>query len=118
MKFIRYGDILVLLAIVSLSLLPLFLKNTTGEKSFILFVDDQKIPLKKLDRLIDLKKYGKNVLIEVTENGMRFVESDCGDKICIKTGFLDDCGESAVCVPNKVAIQIECKEKEFDAISR
>jgi len=48
-----------------------------------------------------------NVTLLVSNGKIRFYASTCKDKICIKAGFLSRPGESAACLPNKVAIKIE-----------
>lgn len=118
LKFIKFMDFVVISIVLLLSIITFFIKNSDAEKRFYLFIEDKKIKLPIEDKIIDLKEYGKNVLIEVKGAKIGFIQSDCQDKICIRTGFIDDCGESAVCLPNKVAVQIECEENEFDAISR
>ncbi len=48
-----------------------------------------------------------NGVVITAENGkICFSESDCKDKICIKTGEISKSGEVSVCVPNKTVIEI------------
>ncbi|SHI17643.1 hypothetical protein SAMN02745823_03031 [Sporobacter termitidis DSM 10068] len=47
-----------------------------------------------------------NVTVEVVDGKIHFLESTCRDKICIKEGFLSRPGETAACLPNRVAIKI------------
>ena len=47
-----------------------------------------------------------DVILEVQDGKIRFKDSTCPDKICIKAGFLSRPGESAACLPNKVAVKI------------
>jgi hypothetical protein len=47
-----------------------------------------------------------NVVLEIKNGKIRFFDSDCRDKICIKAGFLDSPGQAAACLPNRVAIKI------------
>lgn len=43
----------------------------------------------------------------VAENGsIRFVEADCPDKICVKTGTLTEPGQQAICMPSKTIVRI------------
>lgn len=49
----------------------------------------------------------KNVVFHVTSDGkIRFEESDCPDKICIRTGWIGTVGESAACLPNRIIVKI------------
>lgn len=83
----------------------LYLISAGGKKQI-----EMKPDLIKLD--------GGDVLIEVTAEGARFIESDCPNKICIKHGWVTGCSDTAVCVPNKYALVIECSEEEYDAVSQ
>ena len=47
-----------------------------------------------------------NVVLEVRGAKIRFYSSTCPDKICIRAGFLSRPGESAACLPNKVAVKL------------
>jgi len=49
----------------------------------------------------------ENVVFEVYGDGsICFSESDCPDKICVKTGRLSKVGETAACIPNKIFMKI------------
>lgn len=51
------------------------------------------------------------------ENGAVYVaESDCPDRVCVRTGKISKEGETVICVPNKISIRIS-GESEFDAIA-
>lgn len=47
-----------------------------------------------------------DVVLQVTDGKIRFYTSTCKDKICIRAGFLSQPGESAACLPNKVAVKL------------
>ena len=53
-------------------------------------------------------------VIEVKDGEIGFTASDCGDKTCVRTGFLKNNGDAAACVPNKVAIKISGEKSEDD----
>ncbi len=59
-------------------------------------------------------------LTETTVNGVSIVygggdiyikDSTCRDKICVKAGRLSKQGQSAVCAPNRVSVEIKGKSK-------
>jgi hypothetical protein len=56
-------------------------------------------------------------LVEVESGKIRFVDADCPDKVCVKTGWISEPGESAVCLPHKTIITIEGKNSSYDQIS-
>lgn len=46
----------------------------------------------------------------VIDNGEVYMENaDCPDKICVKTGHISKAGETIVCLPHKVVIEIKGK---------
>jgi len=49
--------------------------------------------------------YHETILVE--KGRIRFKEADCPDKICVKTGWLQEPGDTAVCLPNRAVITIE-----------
>lgn len=63
-----------------------------------------------------LNKGIKQVIL--AEKGrIRFSESECRDKICVKTGWLTKTGDKAVCMPSKTVITIVGDSKQIDSIS-
>ncbi|WP_045517010.1 NusG domain II-containing protein [Clostridium sporogenes] len=56
-------------------------------------------------------------IIEVDKGSIRFIEANCRNKICIKSGVLKNPGETAACLPHKLIITIEKNNDEIDGIS-
>ncbi len=49
---------------------------------------------------------------------MQILEADCPDKVCIKDGMIIKPGQSLVCLPNKVVVEIKgVKNAETDDVS-
>lgn len=71
--------------------------------------------IKKPERIRFSREFDQVVLAE--KGRIRFEESDCPDKICVKTGWLTQKGNTAVCVPNKTIIVIEGEEREVDGVT-
>ena len=106
-KLIKKGDILIvlffLLVAVLLLVIPLLKKKSplTAE----IYKDG------KLIKSIDLENPAEDgeidigsCRIRVSEGRICFIESDCRDKICVNTGDLYHAGDSAICLPNRVAV--------------
>lgn len=55
--------------------------------------------------------------IQVRDGQVRFVDSPCPNKLCVHTGWLSQGGEVAICLPNKVSLQILGSDPRFDAIN-
>ncbi|MCY6960543.1 NusG domain II-containing protein [Clostridium brassicae] len=60
---------------------------------------------------------GENI-VQIENGGVRIIESDCPDKICVKDGFRDKAGEILVCLPHKLVVQIKGESKsDIDEVS-
>ena len=57
---------------------------------------------------------GHTVVIEFSPQGARFVSSTCPDKTCVRTGALRHAGETALCLPARIALRLE-GDQGFDA---
>ncbi len=64
-------------------------------------------------------QYGYN-LIELGYNSIRVIEADCPDEIDVKKGPISRIGETIVCLPNRMVIEIKGIEEdtEIDIINR
>jgi len=59
--------------------------------------------------------YSEVILVE--KGRIRFEEADCPDKVCVKTGWLSNPGDKAVCLPNRTIIKIEGENSEVDGVT-
>ncbi|EGO88117.1 hypothetical protein CBCST_07567 [Clostridium botulinum C str. Stockholm] len=64
---------------------------------------DNKRPKETLNIKTDL---GENI-IEIENGGLRILDANCSDKICVKDGFKYKVGDMLVCLPHKVIINIK-----------
>jgi len=56
--------------------------------------------------------------IEIRNNRVRVVKSDCPQHICMNTGWVKYSGKSIVCVPNRVIIELKSTAEPFlDAVA-
>lgn len=56
-------------------------------------------------------QYGFN-LIEIGDERVRVKEADCPDKLDVKKGFISNIGETIVCLPNKLIVEIKGVQEE------
>jgi hypothetical protein len=113
MKFFKKTDILIVLAIVFVSIA---LWNVYGLFNSKKVVKAEIYYYSDLVETVDLndgvdKKFSipqdKNVVFHKDKEGnIWFEESDCPDKICIKSGKLHLSGQSAACLPNGIVLKI------------
>ena len=115
-------DIILIAALVVLAGVLWFgnyIMRETGAEVMIT-VDGQergRYSLKK-DQEILIESNGENVLI-IEDGTARIEQADCPDKICVKTGKIQYKGETIVCLPHKVVVEIvKGDESNIDAVSR
>jgi hypothetical protein len=72
----------------------------------------KKVPLYNVSEKVKVKTERGINIIEVVNGKVHVEEADCPDKICVKDGFIHRPGEILVCLPNKVVIQIQGKNRE------
>ena len=70
------------------------------------------------EETIDLKTdLGENV-VRISKGFVQILEADCPDKVCVKDGSISKPGQSLVCLPNKVVVEIKgIKNAETDDVS-
>lgn len=56
--------------------------------------------------------------LEISEHKIRFIDSPCPDKICIHRGWLEKPGDVAVCLPNKITVELKGDNPQLDAVTR
>ena len=57
-------------------------------------------------------------LILVSEGEVSVTDADCPDKLCVKQRAVSKNGESIICLPHKLVVQISSKEEsDFDAVT-
>lgn len=86
----------------------------------IVYVDTRKAAAYSLEEegeyLIETE-HGNNVLV-IRDGKADVTEADCPDKLCVKQREISKNGETIVCLPHKVVVEIaNTKEKELDAIT-
>ena len=69
------------------------------------------------DRRIEIN-HGTNIL-EIKNGEASMIEADCPDQICVHEKAISADGESIICLPNKIVVEVESdKESELDAVMK
>jgi len=119
MKYMKKADkviigLTVLLALVAL-LLNGFLFKEKGTYAEI-YYDSILVYKKKLTTTQEISfsiSEKPEVIFHLYDDGsIAFIESDCPDKICIRSGRLNKVGQSAACLPNKLLLKIVGEEEQ------
>lgn len=77
----------------------------------------------RLYEIVSLRQPGKKELnlgkaritIEVKAGAIRMVDSNCRNKLCVRAGWISRPGQTIICAPNRVVIEIQGKKGGYDA---
>lgn len=110
-KLIRKTDIIMLILLVAAGILGFISVKGLMKKggSARVSVDGKVVKTVSLDDegeyRIEGKDGGYNLLI-VKDGEAYLKEADCPDKLCVKQGHISKEGETIICLPHKVVIEI------------
>ncbi len=57
-----------------------------------------------------LDETGRDITFQVKDHAIRFLHSDCPDKVCVHTGFIHGDGDIATCLPNQTVLTVSAEE--------
>lgn len=73
--------------------------------------EDQSIPIQIDGRVTNT--------LEISQGRAKMAEADCPDQLCVHQKAIDRQGETIVCLPNKIVVEIEgAQASELDSVSR
>lgn len=100
----------VILPILSLSS---FWQHNQDNKESYIYQSNKLSQIHSLDtdKIISISDSKTNVKVEIKNGKIRIIESNCPKHICIHTGWIDNSGQTIVCVPNKLMIEVRGKQK-------
>jgi len=128
----RWGDAVVILCVlvaaVCLGGMYIYKAHQTEDSLRVLITQDGAV---LMNRSLSSFETPENLTI-TTEHGTLTVylsssevyisSSDCDDQICVHQGSLSQAGDGAVCLPNRVVVEIisddEATEKSVDMVAR
>lgn len=117
---IKKGDVLIIavLSIICVLLFAFPLLNGDETAVAAIWLDGEKV--KEINLSSVSKSYEisvGNCVLSVEKGKIRFLSSDCPDKLCEKSGYLSKNGDTAACLPNKVVVKIETEKEKLDAVA-
>lgn len=118
----KKADILLILLIIMASIIFIYYLIVPNTQSLTAYIekDGVQILTVNLSNIADGYDYFIDGDIPVTvhlSNEYAFIKSSgCKDKICVNTGKLDKPGQSAVCLPARVAVYIKGSENNSSDI--
>lgn len=123
LKITKPGDWIVIGAAVALSVATAALVwlDGGGEAGVVrIYLDSRlvaELPLSE-DAEYVLRDGANENTIEISGGRARISGANCPDGYCVKQGFIDKDGESIICLPHRVVVELEAaQESGLDAIA-
>ena len=110
----------ILLSAFLLWIVPYLMNKNTPEVVKVIQDGHEIAAYSLLEDRIESIPYGdENYNLLLISNGQVSVsDADCPDKLCVHQHSMSRNGESIICLPHKLVIQIEAKEEsELDAVT-
>lgn len=122
MKTLKKLDIVIIILLFILSFTPniIFSKTIYNSNKLVyasIKVDGKlydTIPLStnKGEKKFNIKNSAGNNSILIRNNTIKVISADCKDDLCVKQGEISKVGESIICLPHKLIIEIKGDEKD------
>lgn len=108
-KLITKKDFILLFIVLVFGVVGIIFMNSAEQgKGATITIDGRNKEIISLDKEFQKKINGVTICCE---NGEIYIkESDCPDKVCVRSGRISKSGESIICAPNRVAIKIDGKK--------
>ncbi|HLQ40804.1 MAG TPA: NusG domain II-containing protein [Tetragenococcus sp.] len=111
-------DSVIILALILCSFIPVIIfylqqkEPQPADKQAVLRIDGEEI--RRFDLVEGQKGYtykytdkdGEYNLIEIKGDQIRIKEANCGDQICVRRGWAKKNGETIVCLPHKLVLEV------------
>lgn len=97
-----------------------FFDGRKGEGTVVIIQEDEvaEYPLSQNTTFSVFYKDGGYNLIMIQDGYVRVTDADCPDKLCVKQRSISQNGESIICLPHKLVVQITSgKESDLDAVT-
>lgn len=128
-SMIKRWDIILVISLVLLSFLPFTVFayqqaeiSEDAELVAVISVDSKivkeiNLTKNKGTHQFDIKQSDSEVnTIQIVGNKIRIKGATCSDQICVLTGFISKPGETIVCLPHKLVIEIQTVDGQSDDI--
>lgn len=116
-RLMKPYDYLIILVLIIGSFLPIILfqshaQSQTGARYAIIRINGKEVDRFDLDKQASLEKTyypaeGQYNIIEIDNGRIRVKEDNSPDQIAVKTGWIAKNGQTSICLPHKLVIEIK-----------
>ena len=127
MKVFKKMDIAIIIILLGVSIIPnvafYFINNRNyNVLTAVITVEGKEyksleIDNKKEEEILVKVDHGFNK-IKIKDGNVTMIEADCRDEVCLRTSAISKPGQTIVCLPHKLVVEIkgEVKDQEDDPI--
>lgn len=102
--------IIMLFALIGFGGVSLYFSGSMKDAEAVVYLDGKeygRYPLKQ-EKVIEIKQEnGDYNLIQIGNGKADIIDASCPDRICVKHRSISKRGESIVCLPNKIVVEIK-----------
>lgn len=113
--------VLVVIALAAFCGVSLYSALSTKEPEAVVYLNGEeqgRYPLSE-DATVELRQESGYNILKIQDGKADITEASCPDKVCVNHRAVSKQGESLVCLPNKMVVEIENgEESEVDAAVR
>lgn len=118
----RKADIVlaIVLVLLGLGLSAVFASDGSAGNELIITVDGKEFGSYTLleDRQIDIKQNSHINKVTIKDGVVSMKFSDCKGQDCVNQHDISESGETIICLPNKIVLEISGNEDKYDSIAR
>ncbi|MCI5869371.1 MAG: NusG domain II-containing protein [Dorea sp.] len=118
---LKKNDWILILGIVCIAALTLFVHEWKGENGVgvvTIKVNGKITGRYSLEENQEIEINDGSNLLKIKDGEADMISADCPDKLCVHQKAISKDGESIICLPNQVVVEIESSESsEYDAVT-
>lgn len=108
-------DWLLIIIVIILSLLFIFSSKISADVAYVYYESDLILTIDlNINKIYEVNGYNGIVKIEVNNKSIRVVEENSDKHICSRQGYIKNEGESIVCLPNKIVIELKSNDIDVE----
>jgi hypothetical protein len=69
------------------------------------------------DRTLNIHGPMGDSIVQIAHGKARFSRSPCTNQYCVHQGWLNKVGEAAICLPNRISLELMGKQKPYDSLN-
>lgn len=129
-SFLKPWDVIIIVLLILLSFTPIAIfafqqeqaENQSGDVQYEAVLKVDGVEVRSFELVADQASYtytyededGDYNIIEIDGTRVRISEANCGDQICVRQGWISKAGQSVVCLPHRLVIEIQASDGSED----